>query len=471
MKTLKKTLWILAITTVAVGALGWMGGAIALNSAPVKASVARSLQDAIKMPFALDSLEYSPAQGLKIRGARIDAPDQQSAPFLTTESVNVHARLLPLFERKLIIDEVAVANAALDWKQDASGRFVLPMLARVEKAQPAEAQPELRAEKPKSEPFAVEARRLRLLGARMIFRDNQGKTLAEFRGVNLTAKMAGKTSFGGKAEVAQVLGSDGNVILRDLVVPFSYTEEGLDVSGLAGTLAGGSLAGKFYVSTGEEGTPITVNAETEGVDVATLLSAAGNADVGLTGKLRGTFALSGKLNEAASHRGEANLEIEGGVLSQNAMLQAAGLLLGVEELISLPLTASRARLEIRGEEIRVRELTLQSERARMDVAGKIKIDRKLDLEARLSLAADLIGKMPSELARNFLPSAEQPGWSGVDFEIEGTLNKPKSNLEAKLLGGSLEKAVFDWLGLGGGRKADAEKKRNEGDAVTREIEQ
>jgi hypothetical protein len=226
------------------------------------------------------------------------------------------------------------------------------------------------------------------------------------------------------------------------------------------------------MSTGEAGTPITVSAETEGVDVATLLAAAGNTDVGLTGKLRGTFALSGKLNDAASRRGEANLEIERGMLNQNAMLQAAGLLLGIEELISLPLTASRATLEIRGEEVQIRELTLQSERARMDLAGKIKADQKLDLDARLSLAGDLINKLPSELARNFFPSAERPGWSGVDFEIKGTLSKPKSDLEAKLLGGSLERAVFDWLGVGGGaRKTDAAKEKSEDNALPREMEQ
>ncbi len=442
------------MTTITVAAVGWIGGAIVLNSLPVKTGLAKAVQNAIKMPFALDSLGYSPVEGLNIKGARIHGSDPQAVPFLSTENVKVRARLLPLLQRKLIIDEITIANAALDCRQDESGRFNLPILNRAEKTQPAVTQPEAQTTKAKTEPILIEAKLLRLAGAHMIFRDQKGKALAELRGVSLVGKLAGQSSFGGKVEVAQVLGKEGKVILQDFTAPFSYTEEGLEVSGLGGNLASGRVAGKIHLATAEKGTPIKADVETENVDIALLLAAAGRDKIGLTGKLRGRFAFSGKLNETTSRQGEATLQIEGGTLNQNPILQATGLLLGIEELISLRLNASHANLEIRGEEIRIRALMLQSERVQIDVAGKVGAEQKLDLDARLSLASELTNKMPSELARNFLPITNRPGWSAVDFEIKGTLNKPKSNLETKLLGGSLEKAVFDWLGVGATKKTD-----------------
>jgi hypothetical protein len=60
---------------------------------------------------------------------------------------------------------------------------------------------------------------------------------------------------------------------------------------------------------------------------------------------------------------------------------------------------------------------------------------------------------------NFQPT-EEPGYSAVDFEVTGTLERPKTNLLEKVVGRDLKDLVNSFLG-GKSEKTDKPKKKKE----------
>jgi hypothetical protein len=445
-----KKLWIVLGIVVFGGAgLLWVGGALFLNSAYAKQQVSAALSKAVKMPVTVKSISYNPVSGLQVKGVQVLPPDSPT-PFFDATAIIVHARLFPLLDRKLIIDDIVLETPSVDWPQDENGRYFLPQFKKEPKVAPATPEPRPTTAPKQETPLVVDIRHVQLGGGKIVFRDKKGKVIAELRGVEFQGKPAGTESFSGKAKICEVLLGSGEVALQSIDVPFNYTSEGLELTGLTGMINDGRINAAFRLATAEPGSPMKLQANLEGVDVAKLLRATGNEEIGVTGKLGGTLEMAGQLDDPSTRRGRGQFAIADGTLNQHPALVAAGMLLGIQELVALKLVESRLNFEIKGESTDVTELTLASENVRVDAKGRVKKDQKLDLDADLSFAPVLLDRMPAELRQSFQPSVTFAGWNSMSFDIKGTLSKPKTNIEEKLGAGAaqnvLENALFDLLG-------------------------
>ncbi len=451
MTRLRKILLVLGgAAAAAVGAAVFLPGAI-VNMSPVRERLEDALSDALNMPVKIETAGYSPASGLVLSGLSVPS---DPVDWLGARRVSVRARLLPLLSRHLVIDEIRIEDPSVDWRQDGSGRFTLPVIQRVEEARPAPARAATEAPAAKPADFQFELRRVAIENGTLILRDGNGAMLLALAGATLRAAPGSTPSaFAGVVEAASLRfgdsAEDSPSFIERARIPFAYTSEGMDLQGIDATLAGGTVRGRGYAAIHTPKQPARFHVQIENVSFARLMSAFGEEESALTGQLKGTVGVSGELADLNNRSGKIELVLDGGQLNQHPFLQTAGFLLGLPELITIQLETAFLTATLNGAETAVDALTLAGETIRLDASGLVKADGGLDLDAALGVRNDVLKKIPSEIRRKFQSDTAREGWSRVPFEIEGTLEKPKSRLEQALTGGSIESLILNTLGLGG----------------------
>ena len=93
---------------------------------------------------------------------------------------------------------------------------------------------------------------------------------------------------------------------------------------------------------------------------------------------------------------------------------------------------------------------------------------KLRLDSQLAINDKIRGQLFKPIRDNFRSIAEE-GYSAVDFQVSGTIDRPKSNLVEKVVGRDLKDFVSGLLGSG--RKSDRPKKKKSVDAASTPAEQ
>src|SRR6185436_20464449 len=99
------------------------------------------------------------------------------------------------------------------------------------------------------------------------------------------------------------------------------------------------------------------------------------------------------------------------------------------------------------------ELILRSENVRLSAAGTVSFDGKLHLESQLAVNEKMRSQLFRAIRDNFQPTND-PEYSGVSFQISGTVGRPKTNLMDKLIGQDLKDLSSVLNGLIGGRKSE-----------------
>jgi hypothetical protein len=105
--------------------------------------------------------------------------------------------------------------------------------------------------------------------------------------------------------------------------------------------------------------------------------------------------------------------------------------------------------------VTIDELALRSTNIRLSATGTVNFRGKLHLNSRLAINEKVRGQLFKPLRANFQPT-DEAGYSAVDFEIGGTLEKPKTNLLDKVVGRDLKDLVNSFFG---GAKSEKPKKK------------
>src|SRR5205823_319357 len=77
--------------------------------------------------------------------------------------------------------------------------------------------------------------------------------------------------------------------------------------------------------------------------------------------------------------------------------------------------------------------------------GTVSFRGKLHLSSRLAINEKIRAQLYKPIRANFQPT-EEPGYSAVDFEVSGTVERPKTNLLEKVVGRDLKDLVNSFLG-------------------------
>jgi hypothetical protein len=207
-----------------------------------------------------------------------------------------------------------------------------------------------------------------------------------------------------------------------------------------------------------EDSPFSVTAKFRDLQADQIVTQAGGPSGMVQGKLEGTFEAQGKTGDADALKGKGEIFLRDGPLRQYSLLVALGQILQIEELTQLHLDQAEARYHIDPGVITIDELVLRSANIRLSGTGTVGFNGKLRLDSQLAINEKLRNQLFKPIRANFEPISEA-GLFAVDFQVTGTVDRPKSNLVEKVVGKDLKdlgSVIDSFLGKS---KSDRPKKK------------
>jgi hypothetical protein len=176
------------------------------------------------------------------------------------------------------------------------------------------------------------------------------------------------------------------------------------------------------------------------------------------GKLEGSFEASGKTADPEAFVGKGEISLRDGRVQQYSLLVLLGELLQIEELRELQLEQAEARYHVNPGLVTIDELILRSPNVRLTASGTVAFNGKLKLHSQLAINDKIRGQLFKAIRQNFQPINE-PGYSAIDFQVGGTIDRPSTNLMDRLVGRDLSNMINSFFG--GGKKERAKKKKKQ----------
>jgi hypothetical protein len=113
--------------------------------------------------------------------------------------------------------------------------------------------------------------------------------------------------------------------------------------------------------------------------------------------------------------------------------------------------------------VTVDELILRSPNIRLSASGTVAFNGKLKLDSQLAINDRIRGQLFKAIRENFQPISE-PGYSAIDFQVVGTVDRPSTNLVERLVGRDLSSMLNSFFG--GGKRERAKKKKKQVEEAT-----
>ncbi len=435
-----------------------------------------ALVNTLGMAVELKKTTVTPWEGLRIDGIVV-RPENSVDNFLTADSFRARFAFLPLLRKHFQVQQVLLDRPELSWAQNSNGRWQFPPdeqrvakrhgKAAVEPAEPAEVEPPAppvaletpvptpssapaTAETPEpavlptpeshpvDNPVSVAVELLKMRHGTLNFLDVRRRPLGRFEEVNLDSRMAGLDHASGAVWFGKALLPRVGLNMTDFHADFTYDEKGLTLPNAKGALAGGTIDLVCHIDLQEPGSPFTASCHLENVSLDELITQAGGRPKLAEGRLRGDIKASGDPGIREGRRATARIELVDGRFSNLSLLQTIGEALRIQDLSRLQFKKAQLDCELEGTVLRVRPLVLVSSNLRITAEGDYHIeDDRLGLRARLTIDQAVGRQLPEFIESNFQPcGVEAPGCRYVDFDVTGTLAKPKSNLLTKVLAGT-----------------------------------
>jgi len=482
-KKVSKAILITLATLLVLGVALVVGLNLYIQSPGSQARIQEELSKSLRLPLKLTNTSVTPWSDLKITGISVPNGD---ANFLEASSFTASYRLLPLLEGKLIITGMRVENPKVVWRQDEKEKWKLPEPEKAaevsrEEAKASTSQPastpaapipgaetavasETKAEKKKKN-FEVVVQRFDVKNGSIELLDRHNKHVAVFTDVNMTYTKLTPEHVEGTAAIGQAIWADG-VTLENVRTPFSFTraDHELSLPEITATLAGGSVRGRF-LSRAEDGhTPFNSAVKFERVSLDALTVQTGGEPGQAIGELSGEFEMRGETDRMEKATGTGWLDLRDGQFRQLEFFQNIGAALGLREFGNMRLKEGHADVHLSDRKLIVEKLLLSTNDLQMTSKGTIRLekgDRKLALDAQLSVDEALVKQLPSLIGDSFVVAENNR--RTIDFNITGTTDKPKTNLLDKLIGSKINVQFGDLISnlFGGEKKPEDDKKKKE----------
>jgi hypothetical protein len=476
---------------IALGAILLIGVNLYVQSQGTHAKIQQELSRRLGTPLGIRSMSVTPWGGLELSGITIAQPSPAGpGHFLEAKTFRLRVRLLSLFSRRLVIKDVALIDPNVVWLQDVEGKWKLPKSSRATKAaapnvsqpnvksQPAQtsqtqtapviaispatlpspARPTVNNQPPMPEPrlaMPPEVRRVSIKNGNFSFLDHAGRLLASFNGVNFRTSIRSALALRGDTKVARI-SLQNRFFLEQLRSPLRYEPDVLELSKISARAGNGQINGYFAMQPESEDSPFTTSVKFRDVLADQIISNAGGPKGMVHGKLEGNFQASGKTADPEALIGKGEISLLDGRVKQYSLLVLLGELLQIEELRELNLEQAEARYHVNPGLVTIDELILRSPNIRLTASGTVAFDGKLKLDSQLAINDKIRGQLFKAIRQNFQPINE-PGYSAIDFQVGGTIDRPSTNLMDRLVGRDLSNMINSFFG--GGKKERAKKKK------------
>jgi type II secretion system protein N len=479
------------LTLIFIGGLSIFGAVLflALNlyvqSQGTQARIQQELRQRFGATLKIGRVSVTPWSGLKLSGITIaQGTTGASGNFLEAKNFGLRIAFFSLFSRRLVIKEASLVSPNVVWPQNADGKWRLPDLRpeRPENAPkniaaatssaeeseksraPAESpvtttpskQPLPHPDRKTNVPtaFISEIHKVTLTNGNFRFLGRESEPVANFEGVGFRAAIHDASALKGNARVAKISLRD-RFFLQQLRSPLRYDANGLDLSQISAHIGSGDVSGRFTMQPETEESPFRVEMKFRGIQADQIITEAGGPSGVLQGKLEGSLQTEGKTTDPDALAGTGEVFLHDGQLRQYNLLVTLGQLFQIEELTQLHLDQAEAKYHLTPGVVKIDELVLRSTNIHLSATGTVSFRGKLHLSSRLAINEKVRAQLFKPIRANFQPT-EEPGYSAVDFEVSGTLERPKTNLLEKVVGRDLKDLVNS---LWGGKSDKSKKKK------------
>jgi type II secretion system protein N len=491
-KRLRRISLIALGAVIALSAILLTGVNLYVQSQGTHAKIQQELSRRLGTTLGIRSMSVTPWGGLELSGITIG----QTSPvgpkhFLEAKTFRLRVRFLSLFSRRLVIKDVALINPNVVWPQDAEGKWKLPRSRGTKTSPPTPSPPEVESETaqtsqpptaalaamtppnlsspveaaihdqpPKLEPrLAVppEVRRVSIKNGNFSFLGHAGRLLASFNGVDFRTSIRSALALHGDTKVKRISLQD-RFFLEELQSPLRYEPDVLELSKISARAGNGQINGYFAMQPEAEDSPFTTSVKFNDVQADQIIANAGGPKGTVQGKLEGSFQASGKTADPEAFVGKGEISLRDGRVQQYSLLVLLGELLQIEELRELHLEQAEARYHVNPGLVTIDELILRSPNIRLTATGTVRFNGKLKLDSQLAINDKIRSQLFRAIRQNFQP-IDEPGYSAIDFQVGGTIDRPSTNLMDRLVGRDLSNMINSFLG--GGKKDRAKKKKKQ----------
>jgi type II secretion system protein N len=474
---------------VGVALLILIGVNMYVQSHGTQARIQQELSQRLGTVLRIQRISVTPWAGLKLTGITIPQSQPGVSPdFLTAKTFRLRIRFSSLFGGQLVIKEISLINPEVVWAQNADGKWRLPSLppepAKTtvpEKPAPAEVPasappppdekivvretsatpptPVIAQTENKPAPFTPEIQRVNVVRARFRFLDEKLQSVATFDDVDFRSNFRTATDLQGNIAIAKTSLRD-RFFLQQLESPLRYDASELDFSHITARAGEGQITGRFTMQPQAEDSPFTVSIKFKDVQADRIITEAGGTLGTVTGKLEGHLDATGKTADPNALSGSGEIILHDGQVRQYSLLVALGQLLQIQELQQLRLDQAQVKYHISPGVVTIDQLVFRSENIRLSATGTVSFDGKLQLESQLAVNEKMRSQLFRAIRDNFKP-IDEPGYTAVNFQVSGTVGRPKTNLMDKLIGRDLKDLTSVITGLMGGGKSEKKKKAEE----------
>ena len=497
MKKLRRIALVALAVVIAFGAIVLIGVNLYVQSQGTQAKIRQELTRRLGTTLKIRSMSVTPWGGLELSGITIPQTSAASpSNFLAARTFRLRVRFLSLFSRRLVIKEVSLVNPRVVWAQDAEGKWRLPrarehetpavsanQVPNIISESPAESEPvqatkspalaatpiqlpsppQLRVNKfPKQEPrlaVAPEVQRVSIKNGNFSFLDRRGAMLASFKGVDFHTSIRSALALHGNTKVTKISLRD-RFFLEQLQSPLRYEPDVLELSNMSARAGSGEINGYFAMQPEAEDSPFTTRVTFRNVLADQIVSDAGGPKSVVQGKLEGSFEAAGKTADPNALIGKGEIFLRDGRVQQYSLLVLLGQILQIEELTELHLEQAQAKYHVSPGLVTVDELILRSPNIRLSASGTVGFNGKLKLDSQLAINEKIRGQLFSAIRQNFQPASE-PGYSALDFQVGGSIDRPSTNLMDRLVGRDLGNMINSLLGGGKAPRPKKKKRRTE----------
>ncbi|HMC26120.1 MAG TPA: AsmA-like C-terminal region-containing protein, partial [Candidatus Udaeobacter sp.] len=313
---------------------------------------------------------------------------------------------------------------------------------------------------PKQEPrlaMPPEVRRVSIKNGNFTFLDHAGKLLASFNGVDFRTSIRSALALHGDTKVAKI-SLQNRFFLEQLRSPLRYEPDVLELSKISARAGNGEINGYFAMQPEAEDSPFTTSVKFRNVLADQIIANAGGPKGVVQGKLEGSFQASGKTADPEAFVGKGEISVHEGRVQQYSLLVLLGEVLQIEELRELQLEQAEARYHVNPSLVTIDELILRSPNIRLTASGTVMFNGRLKLDSQLAINDKIRSQLFKAIRQNFKPINE-PGYSAIDFQVGGTIDRPSTNLMDRLVGRDLSNMINSFFG--GGKKERAKKKKKQ----------
>jgi hypothetical protein len=472
---------------VGVALLILLGVNMYVQSRGTQARIQHELSQRLGTTLRIQRISVTPWAGLKLTGITIPQ-SQPGVPqdFLTAKTFRLRIRFSSLFGGQLVIKEISLINPEVVWAQNAEGKWripslpveppqvttsaapaevappaapVIPETTGAQEPPPASVAPASRVVENSPAPFTPEVQRVSVVRARFRFLDEKLQSVATFDGVDFRSSARSANDLRGKITIAKTSLRD-RFFLQQLQSPLHYDANELDFSQISARAGDGQITGRFTIQPQAEDSPFTVSVKFKEVQADRIITEAGGTLGTVTGKLEGHLDARGNTADPDALSGSGEIILRDGQVRQYSLLSALGQLLQIQELQQLRLDQAQVKYHINPGVVTIDELVFRSENIRLSATGTVSFDGKLHLESQLAVNEKVRGQLFRAIRDNFKPT-EESGYTAVNFQVSGTVGRPKMNLMDKLIGRDLKDLSSVISGLMRGGKSEKKKKAAE----------